>query len=160
MMHTVCVVHKTCWSTQYVITVGVTKWNKLCNYSTLVKHKMPFCFLVIVQWACNNCMLPILYLFYIFHVVQPEFCLPQSYSLTNADWLQRRKPEMCLCVCTCCAHIWLNVLNGDTGKSFSLFTAERSGDKHFIMPKMVWVNSRSRCRSFIRCLNCRRGKKG
>lgn len=49
---------------------------------------------------------------------------------------------MCLYACTCCADL-AECFNGDTGMSFLLFTEERSGDKHFIMPKMVWVNSRS-----------------
>lgn len=65
--------------------------------------------------------------------------------------------ERVLYACTCCAHL-AERFNGDTGKSFSLFTVEHCGDKHFIIPKVVQVDSCSLAWSFICCLTCRREK--
>lgn len=77
----------------------------------------------------------------------------------QCDTATKKKNPGCVCAHTCCAHLAAAPFYGDTGMSISLFTAERRGDKHFIMPKTVLANSRSFAGLSFVVLNCRRWKK-
>lgn len=76
----------------------------------------------------------------------------------QSDYSEKKKNKVVF-VHAPVVHIWLQRLFMATGMSISLFTAERRGDKHFIMPKTVRANSRSFAGLYFVVLNCRRRKK-
>lgn len=112
-----------------------------------------------IAWReCNNCIFPVLFYISLFSMHSDSRQFLMTLWLMQSDYSEKKKNKVVF-VHAPVVHIWLQRLFMATGMSISLFTAERRGDKHFIMPKTVRANSRSFAGLYFVVLNWVNGLK-